>query len=132
MLAGGVGDATQVTATATVSGRALRPPPPVHVAANRLADGTIRIVWVRRSRVGWAWLDGSDAPLGEEAERYRLTLTCEGGAPRTVETDAASYDYLPVDQVADDAAGATAIAIAVVQLGSIAASDPPASGHFAL
>ena len=29
--------------------------------------------WVRRSRAGWRWIDGADAPLAEEAEGYQVT-----------------------------------------------------------
>jgi hypothetical protein len=39
-----------VAATVTVGGLALRPPAPVHPTAMRLADGTLRFAWVRRSR----------------------------------------------------------------------------------
>ena len=61
-----------------------RPLSPVHLSALRLADGTARLSWVRRSRAGWAWVDGTDAPLVEEAERYQLTVagqTLEVAAP---------------------------------------------------
>ena len=40
--------------------------------------------WTRRSRAGWRWIDGVDAPLGEERERYRVTLA----SGREVECDA--------------------------------------------
>jgi hypothetical protein len=42
--------------------------------------------WVRRSRAGWSWRDGVDAPLAEEAERYRVTMAA-GDDEATVETD---------------------------------------------
>jgi hypothetical protein len=41
--------------------------------------------WTRRSRAGWGWADGGDVPLGEETERYRVTLTAPDGATRIVE-----------------------------------------------
>ena len=44
------------------------------------------VTWMRRSRGGWAWIDGVDAPLGEETEAYRVTLESADGAVRTIET----------------------------------------------
>ncbi len=132
IMATGVGDAVAVAAEAVIAGRALRPPASVHLSASRLADGTIRIGWVRRSRVGWAWLDGGEAALGEEAERYRLIITPEVGSARNVETTIPGYDYLMADQEQDGAASAGAIDVTVAQLGSIAATRPVAAGHFIL
>ncbi len=43
---------------------------------------------MRRSRAGWRWIDGVDAPLAEEAERYRVTITPAGEAARVEETGA--------------------------------------------
>src|SRR3546814_8562333 len=60
--------------TLLLKGRALLPPCPVHVTASLLADGSVNVQWIRRSRQGRGWLDGVDAPLGAESERYRVTL----------------------------------------------------------
>ncbi len=119
LIATGVGDAAGVEAEALVTGDAVRPPAPVGLAAARLSGGLIRFSWVRRSRTGWAWLDGSDAPLGEEAERYRLEIMPSTGSARTVEPTAASIDY---DPAPDGAGAAASFAISVRQLGSVAAS----------
>ncbi len=119
------------TASIEVIGQAVRPPAPAHFAAARLDDGTIRFRWVRRSRSGWAWLDGSDAPLGEDSERYRLELAPSTGSGRTVEPDAPSYDYSPAAQAADGVTGTIAIAATVMQLGTHGASAA-ASGNWTL
>lgn len=55
-----------------ISGRALKPLAPVHLRARRQANGDIEIRWFRRSRTGFGWIDGADAPLGEDGESYRL------------------------------------------------------------
>lgn len=120
------------TASAEVIGRAVRPPPPVHLAAARLGDGTIRFGWTRVSRQGWAWLDGGDAPLGEDGERYRLRIVPSAGSARTVETGLPSYDYAPADQAGDGAATAASIAVELVQLGTNGASPPPATARWTL
>lgn len=74
-LAHGVADGTEgVQAVAEVTGRSILPPAPIGLWSRRNADGHVTLGWTRRSRLGWRWLDRVDAPLGEEAERYRVTL----------------------------------------------------------
>jgi hypothetical protein len=121
VLASGLGDPAAVPAAAPISGEAVRPPSPVHLHADRRANGDVAIGWVRRSRSGWTWLDGADTPLGEEREAYRLTLT-GGGSPRTVELAEPAFLYTAAAQAEDGAAGA--LSIAVAQLGDAAASRP--------
>ena len=131
VMAEGIGDGgVAVDAEILFLGRALRPPPPVWLSADRLGDGTVQIRWTRRSRAGWTWLDGVDAPLGEEAERYRLTITPSIGVARTVETVGPGYDYGVAEQAEDGAAGAGSVVVSVAQLGSVAASLPAALGTF--
>jgi hypothetical protein len=112
-----------VEASLTVLGRAVRPPAPVALTALSGGDG-IRFGWTRRSRVGWAWLDGADAPLGEDSERYRLTITPAAGSARTVEVEAPGFLYTVADRAADGASGAAAMTIDVCQLGTWAPSEP--------
>ena len=111
MLASGVGDgAGPVAAAIMPSGVSVRPPSPVHVQA-RIAGGDLAISWVRRSRAGWRWIDGADAPLAEEAEAYAITIASPGHPERRIDTTA------PGIVIADDlhASGTT---IAVSQRGS--------------
>ncbi|TGX54768.1 hypothetical protein E5A73_04740 [Sphingomonas gei] len=85
-LAQGARDEEAAEAQAQIRGVALVPPAPVHLRARLLPDGTTEIRWVRRSRNGWDWIDGVDAPLGEETERYRILLTDPAGEISTIET----------------------------------------------
>ena len=129
----GPGDAgAMATADVAIGARALRPPAPTDLRAERLADGTIRIGWTRRSRSGWAWLDNGDAPLGEDAERYRLVATLSGGRARSVELGALGWDYSLADQALDGATAPGAVTVSVVQLGTYAASLPPVTATLTL
>jgi hypothetical protein len=56
-------------------GASVVPPSPVHMRCAREADGSATVRWTRRSRAGWRWIDGVDAPLAEEIEAYRVTVT---------------------------------------------------------
>jgi hypothetical protein len=121
LLASGVGDIPDAaSASRIVEAEVLRPPSPVHLTAVEAADGDLVISWVRRSRQGWAWADGVETPLGEETERYRLTITGPG-FERTIETTAPAYIYTAAERTAD---GPGPLALSVAQAGSVAASRP--------
>ncbi|WP_246152399.1 hypothetical protein [Sphingomonas montanisoli] len=120
LVATGVGDPADGSEAAIVfRGRSLRPPAPVHLRAGRDGAGGIVISWIRRSRTGALWGDGN-TPLGEEGERYRVTID---GA-RAIETGAPAFTYSTADQAADGVTIGDAIDIHVVQLGTLAASEP--------
>lgn len=104
--------------------RALRPPSPVGLSVRTMPDGSIAIGWTRRSRAGWDWLDDTDAPLAEEAERYQLTLSRSGGAALAMATDRPSASLSPAQIAAIGGAGP--ITVSVAQIGTTAASLPPA------
>jgi hypothetical protein len=117
----GVGDpADTVPAARAFTGENLRPPSPVHLRAERQADGTLLLAWTRRSRSGWLWMSGIDTPLGEEREAYRLTLTGALGGGRAVETAEPAYSYGAAEQAADGVA--FPLVGEVAQLGTAAAS----------
>ena len=81
LLATGIGDVSGPAATdVDTTGASVVPPAPVHLMAGETANGGWRIAWTRRSRAGWAWVDGIDAPLAEEQERYAVDLIEPGGA----------------------------------------------------
>lgn len=121
ILASGIGDPAPVMVSAAAIGEALRPPSPVHLSAERRDDGGFALHWIRESRVGWSWLDASDAPLGEDSERYRLTIKRADGVERSYELDSASFDYVAADAFADASVGPT-VAVSMVQIGTSAAS----------
>jgi len=126
ILASGTGDLPGAAgASVAIGGAALRPPSPVHLSVRETGDGSLAIGWVRRSRAGWSWPDGGDAPLGEEAERYRLTIS-GAGFTRTAETLAPAWLYAAADRAAD---GGGPIQISVVQLGTFAASRAAGLAH---
>ncbi len=119
LLAAGIGDAPAgVEAWCLVAGETLRPPAPVHLAA-AAAGAAILIRWVRRSRGGWDWSGGSDAPLAEERERYLLTLS-GSGAIRSFELSEPSFLYTAQAQGADGIA--PPLTISVQQIGTYAVS----------
>ncbi|KQN03236.1 hypothetical protein ASE82_06635 [Sphingomonas sp. Leaf230] len=84
VIASGVGDDAPVEARCVMRGASVVPPSPVHLRFASEADGSATVRWTRRSRAGWRWIDGVDAPLAEEVEAYRVTVTA-GGTSRDVD-----------------------------------------------
>lgn len=96
---------------------------PVHGRAAENADGSLRLQWCRRSRGAWAWLDGVDVPLNEQAEGYLVglgdseapDLRWETGAP-LLEIDAATWSSIQAAHAGKP--------LWVRQLGTLASSLP--------
>jgi hypothetical protein len=84
VIASGVGDGAPVETRCVMRGASVVPPSPVHLRFSDEADGSATVRWTRRSRAGWRWIDGVDAPLAEESEAYRVTVTA-GGTSREVD-----------------------------------------------
>ena len=74
VLASGVGDADSPAEAATLVDGASCAAAPVGLTWEPSGSGDAIIRWTRRSRAGWIWADGGDAPLVEESERYRVTI----------------------------------------------------------
>ncbi|MEH3122999.1 MAG: phage tail protein [Sphingomonas phyllosphaerae] len=115
LLASGRGDAAPVATSLVPTGLSIAPPAPVRLRATRRADGGADVRWVRRSRLGWRWGDDGDVPLGEERERYRMTIGTGAGA-RVIESD------LPAVSVPAALMPAGQVRVEVRQLGTLAGS----------
>lgn len=99
---------------------ALRPPSPVNLTAEQQANGDLLIQWTRRSRLGFAWLDEIDAPLGEVREQYRVEIT---GTSASVE----QYAEQPLATVGAATVAMLGSGLAIIevrQIGDLAASRP--------
>ena len=105
-------------------GQAVLPLAPTRVRACILANGDTEISWVRRSRNGWRWLDGADAPLIEEAERFLVTLTPNAGKKKAIERLEPRLIYTASDRIADRAIGAERMDVSICQIGSFGMSRP--------
>jgi hypothetical protein len=105
-----------------ISGESLKPPSPVHLTATIEVSGNLLCTWARRSRSGWEWLDGVDAPLGCAVERYRVTL--EGSLGSIVrEVSQPSVEFFEAELLG---VGSGAIHLEVAQVGDFATSHPAA------
>ena len=93
---------------------------PAQLVAELVADGSLALRWVRRSRRGWAWIDAVDVPVDPDLAGYRVTLARNGAASDYSTADPALM--LTAAQVA--ALGTGPISIAARQVGSFGLSRP--------
>jgi hypothetical protein len=107
-------------ASINFAGEALRPPFPVNLAAELQSDGSLVLSWTRRSRQGFAWLDGIDAPLGEAIEQYSVGVS---GSAAAIELQS-DQTGLVVPASAVAGLGAGPVTVEVRQIGDFAASHP--------
>ncbi|WP_108661170.1 baseplate multidomain protein megatron [Acuticoccus kandeliae] len=101
-LAEGIGGRNVTTFEFTPSGRGLCPYSPVHGRARRMGSGALTVTWIRRTRVGGdPWADGTDVPLSESEERYRIQILNGATVMRNVEVTSPTYTYSLANQTAD-------------------------------
>lgn len=62
----------------TNTGIATKPYAPVHLGGGRDASGNLTLTWVRRTRIGGAWLDYAEVPLSEGTETYKVNIYSDG------------------------------------------------------
>lgn len=126
-----VADPAMRELSAATQGLALRPLAPVHPRAVRIPGG-VRLRWIRRTRLdGDSW-DLAEVPLGEEAERYRVTIFREGLAIREIEASTSEIVYANAEEVADFSAPQAEFDLAIMQLGSTYLPGEPWRGRLAV
>ncbi|MBV8971630.1 MAG: hypothetical protein JO290_05000 [Sphingomonadaceae bacterium] len=96
------------------AGKALRPLSPVALTVDASAQGDRVLTWVRRSRAGFAWSDGTDAPLAEQDERYHVIVRRGAAVLRQTDVVEPRWVYPAAAAQADLAGGPVTIEVAQV------------------
>ncbi|MEX0752823.1 MAG: glycoside hydrolase/phage tail family protein [Xanthobacteraceae bacterium] len=123
------GDPSTVALEATPQATALRPLSPVHLRAQRTADGVL-ISWIRRTRrEGDSWTAG-DVPLGEEREAYAVDILSGQSVLRTLEADAPTALYSNADEIADFGQPQSSLSVSVAQVSATVGRGFPAAAAF--
>lgn len=113
-----LGDPTVVELEASAGPEALLPLSPVRPRARRREDG-VALSWIRRTRIdGDSW-DLLEVPLGEETERYAVTILDGETAVRRIETSAPSWHYPEALELEDFGAAQTEIALVIAQISAV-------------
>jgi hypothetical protein len=118
----GLADTAPVTSAIAARGITLRPLCPVHPRITPGPSGKL-FAWARRARGAWAWPDGVDAPLHEQAETYEVSYG-PPEAPIARWTTGQPWLELPAAIVTELVATLPGGTFQVRQVGSYARSDP--------
>jgi len=122
----GPGDDPAVVASQTIvpRGVSLRPLSPAIITQTLSANGDHVFRWQRRSRAGFAWSDGTDAPIAEDSERYRVTVLGGAAVVRVLDVTTTSWTYAAADAAADVASAHVALTVAVAQVSAVVGAGP--------
>lgn len=111
--AAGPGDLASETSEIVATARALKPLSPAHLLL-KAAGGDVVARWVRRSRGGFGWPDFVDAAVAEASEAYRVDISLDGRAVRSVAVATPMLVYSAGDRAADG--GGMVVGFAAAQL----------------
>jgi hypothetical protein len=100
-------------------GNSLRCFAPVQVKGVRDGSGNLIVNWKRRTRWYGEWLDGTDVPLFEDAEKYEIDILSGSTVKRTITATTPTAAYSAADQVVDFGSAQSAINIAVYQINAV-------------
>lgn len=92
---------------------------PVALGGGRAADGAVLINWIRRTRIGGAWLDSVDVPLSEAVESYEVEIFTSNTfltVARTIATSTPTASYTAAQQTTDFGSAQAVIYVKIYQL----------------
>ncbi len=122
-----VGPGEDVAATAAQvvvpQGIGLRPLSPATVTVTHVTGGDQVVSWIRRSRAGYAWADGTDVPIAEDSERYRIIVRDGDVVLRSTDVGAPAWTYAAADRAGDAPADA-ALTVAIAQVSAVMGAGP--------
>ncbi|MBU2485090.1 MAG: hypothetical protein KKG78_08380, partial [Alphaproteobacteria bacterium] len=96
--------------------RALTPLSPVHLRAERRAEG-VNLSWIRRGRLSADSWTPAEIANDEGFERYRVEILAGAAVIRTVETSASEWLYPAADELADFGAPQAVLTFRAAQAG---------------
>lgn len=101
---------------------------PVLIGGGRDASGNITIFWSRRGRIGGAWMDNIEVPLGEASENYSVDIMNGSTVVRTINAVTPTITYTAAQQTTDFGHLVNPVTINVYQLsGSVGRGYPGAA-----
>jgi hypothetical protein len=114
-------DTARTTVTKTARGRAEKPYAPAYIRGSRDGGLNLSITWLRRTRIGGEWLDGTGTvQLGEGTEAYEVDVMSGGTVVRTIGSLSSPAATYPASQQVTDFGGAQAsVTVRVYQISSI-------------
>lgn len=117
----GPGDGDAPTPVIRIAnGEAMRPLSPAQIRARFVANGSLVVTWLQRSRLGWSWLNEVETPTDPGVLGYRVDIS---GAAAAIERDCME-PQLTLTPSETASLGSGPIDIGVRQVGALALSRP--------
>lgn len=104
----------------TWDARTLKPLSVVEVTGSRDGGNNLTINWKRRSRLGSAWLDYVDAPLGEDSEAYEIDIMSGATVLRTIAATSETASYTAAEQTTDGLTPGDLVEVNIYQISALA------------
>jgi len=98
------------------TGVGLKPYAPCSVAGTRDGSLNLTVTWIRRTRIGGAWLDYADVPLGEATESYSIDVMNGATVVRTLTSVTPTVAYTAAQQTTDFGSAQAAITVKIYQI----------------
>ena len=120
----GVSDSVPAVASVQVQGFAIQPFAPVHAAAESLADGGLRLSWLRRTRIDSGWQDFVDVPMAEGNLQYEIVILRNGAEVASQNVSNAEMFITPMNLTAWGAISGDQLTFQIAQIGQYSRSQP--------
>ena len=115
-----------VVASLPIALRSLMPLAGVFPIVSVDGSGDATISWTRRSRIGGAWADSVDVPIGEADERYEIDVATAGGViVRTILVTTPAASYTTVQRATDGFSEGDAVEFRIYQMSNLVGRGYP-------
>ncbi len=108
------GDASFAHEIRAFAGIGLRPYAPCHLRGVLTASGDRSFSWIRRTRIDGDGWQGTEVPLGEAYEAYRLRVFDGAAMVREVDLGTAGWTYTAAMKASDGVTGGYAVEVAQI------------------
>jgi hypothetical protein len=112
----------------TLAGNDLKPYSVVAISGTQDSSGDWVMAWIRRTRIGGAWMDGTGTvPLSEVSEAYQIDILNGSTVVRTIDASSPYAVYLAAQQVADFGSAQATLRVNIYQMSAQAGRGFPAA-----
>jgi hypothetical protein len=107
------------TQPVTCTGASLTPYAVCSIAGTRDGSNNLTLTWLRRTRIGGAWLDYVDVPLSENTEAYEIDVMDGADVVRTLTATAETVGYTAAEQTTDFGSPQASLTVKLYQLSGV-------------
>lgn len=112
------------------TGASLKPLSPVLLLGNKQPSGDFQFSWVRRSRIGAGWNNGTEVPIGEVSEKYLIEIASDAAFANvkfSIYVPSTSYTFTSAQQTTYFGSAQTTIYVRVRQVSDVVGPGFPST-----